>query len=126
MPSLLARIIRPTRSGRQPPPWVYPVTYAAVAAFGSFTAALIAHFTIMPGFLGSVRSILLLAMFSVIFCGLFLGLASAVSFYRQAIDKVRVEEEMNLARRIQRSFLLTSFPRRPRTGRRAIPSCWSW
>ncbi len=81
---------------------------------GSFLAAIIAHFTLLPGWLGSPRAILLLTMFTLIFCALIMGIISAVTFYRQAIDKTKAEEELILARRIQRSFLLTSFPQRPR------------
>ena len=111
---VLPRIHRPTPAGRKPPLWIYPVTYSATAVFGTFIAALIAHFTFLPGWLGNPRAILLLAMFSVLFSGLIMGIVSAVTFYREVIDKVKAEEEMNLARRIQRSFLLTSFPQRPR------------
>lgn len=110
----LPRLVRPTATGRKPPAWIYPASYGGASVIGSFLAALIAHFTLLPGWLGSPRAILLLTMFTLIFCALFMGLASAVTFYRQAIDKVRAEEELHLARRIQRSFLLTSFPQRPR------------
>jgi stage II sporulation SpoE-like protein len=112
--SLLPRILRPTAAGRKPPPWTYPVSYAVVAITGTFAAAMIANFTFLPGWLGNARAILLLAMFAVIFCALIMGIVSAVSFYRQAIDQAKAEEELHLARRIQRSFLLTHFPRRPR------------
>jgi len=111
---LFPRILRPTAAGREPPPWTRPVSYSTVAVCGTFAAATIAHFTFMPGLMGDARSILLLAMFTVIFCALIMGIVSAVSFYRQAIDQAKAEEEMHLARRIQRSFLLTNFPRRPR------------
>src|SRR5207247_5752302 len=35
-------------------------------------------------------------------------------FYRRAMERAGTERELQLARRIQRSFLLTEFPRRPR------------
>ena len=111
---VLPRMRRPTAAGRKPPPWIFPVTFGATAVIGTFAAAVIAHFTFLPGMLGTPRAILVLAMFTIIFSALIMGLVSAVTFYRQAIDKVKAEEEMNLARRIQRSFLLTSFPQRPR------------
>ena len=34
-------------------------------------------------------------------------------FYKEALRRARSEEELNLARRIQRSFLLSQFPREP-------------
>jgi hypothetical protein len=111
---ILPRVQRPTATGRKPPPWIFPALYCAASLFGSFVAAVIAHFTLIPGLLGNTRAIVLITMFSLIFCGLFMGIVSAVTFYRQAIDKAKAEEELNLARRIQRSFLLTNFPQRPR------------
>jgi hypothetical protein len=116
----LPRLTRPTRTGRKPPPWVHIAWYGGVSMFGAVIGAIIVHFTLIPGLLGNARSILMLGMFTVIFCGLFLGVATAVNFYREAIDKARAEEELNLARRIQRSFLLTQFPQRPRFEMHAV------
>src|SRR5262245_19702895 len=69
----LPRLMRPTRTGRKPPPWVHIAWYGGVSMFGSVVGAIIVHFTLIPGLLGNLRSILMLAMFTVIFCGLFLG-----------------------------------------------------
>jgi hypothetical protein len=111
---VVPRLRRPTARGRKPPPWLIPVSYAAVSIAGTFVAALIGHLTFIPGLLGSARSIVMMGMFALLFCALLMGIASGIAFYRQAIDRARAEEEMNLARRIQRSFLLSSFPRHPR------------
>jgi sigma-B regulation protein RsbU (phosphoserine phosphatase) len=74
----------------------------------------IIHFTLLPGFLGSPRQLLMIAMFALLF-GLFgTGIAYAFYFYRQALDKAKAEQELTLARRIQRSFLIEDFPARPR------------
>jgi len=105
---------RRTAAGREPPPWVFWASYGTASLFGTFLAALIAHLTFLPGMLGNARAIALLTMFALIFCALFMGIVSAVTFYRQSIDKAKAEEELQVARRIQRSFLLTSFPQRPR------------
>ncbi|HEY2956328.1 MAG TPA: PP2C family protein-serine/threonine phosphatase [Candidatus Eisenbacteria bacterium] len=111
---VLAVLLRPNAAGREPPPWVRSAAHGTASLLGTFLAALIAQFTFMPGMMGSARAVLLLAMFALIFSGLFLGILSAVSFHRQAIDRARADEELSLARRIQRSFLLTRFPQRPR------------
>ncbi len=105
---------RPSPRGRPLPPWVVTAAFAAASLTGTFIAALIGNYTIMPGILGSARAIAIVGMFAVLFSGLFLGIISAVTFYRKAIDKARAEEELDLARRIQRSFLISSFPQRPR------------
>jgi serine phosphatase RsbU (regulator of sigma subunit) len=88
--------------------------YFVVAVLGSFAAALIVHLTIVPGFLGSMRSILVAGTFTMLFAALFIGVNMANYYYRQSLDRARAEQELTLARRIQRSFLLTQFPSLPR------------
>ncbi|MGH7726719.1 MAG: PP2C family protein-serine/threonine phosphatase [Candidatus Eiseniibacteriota bacterium] len=87
--------------------------YLGASLFGSFAAALLIHFTIIPGFLGSMRSVLMMGMFSLLFASLFIGVSFAFHFYEHAIARARSEEELTLARRIQRSFLRSQFPERP-------------
>ncbi len=108
------RMMRPSASGRTPPDWMINASFAVVSIVGTFLAALIVHLTILPGFLGSARSIALMGMFALIFSGLFTGVFLAIRYYRETIDKVKAEEELNLARRIQRSFLISNFPSHPR------------
>ncbi len=88
--------------------------YTGASMIGAMAAAIVIHFTILPGFLGSGRSVAILGMFSLIFTLLFSGIAYSISFYRSAIEKARAEQELHLARRIQRSFLLSQFPTMPR------------
>lgn len=88
--------------------------FMGTSVIGAMFAALVIHFTIFPGFLGSARSVAVLGMFTLIFTLLFSGIAYSISFYRSAIDKARAEQELHLARRIQRSFLLSQFPTMPR------------
>lgn len=99
--------------GKGLPVWMEATTYAVTAMVGSGIAAVILHFTIIPGFLGG-RGLVVIGMFSLLFTALFTGLSYAVHFYRQTLDKVRAEQELNMARRIQRSFLLSQFPEMPR------------
>jgi hypothetical protein len=87
--------------------------YGAAAMLGSFSAALLLHRTLIPGLLGSPRSVLLFSSYALIFNVLFLGLAVAATFYRRVEDRVRADQELRLARRIQSSFLPTEFPALP-------------
>jgi len=89
------------------------VAYAGAAIAGSLAAATLLHFTILPGFLGSLRQVATVGMFTLLFAALFIGVSYAWHFYKDALLRVRSEEELNLARRIQRSFLLSQFPSRP-------------
>jgi len=89
------------------------LTYLASAIVGSMTAAMIIHTFLFPGFLGSLRAVGSVAAFTLLFAVLFVGLSYAYHFYKDALLRARSEEELNLARRIQRSFLLSQFPSRP-------------
>jgi serine phosphatase RsbU (regulator of sigma subunit) len=88
--------------------------YVGVGVAGAFVAAGILHFTLLPGFLGTARNVLVLSAYALLFSVLMVGLSFGFHFYQQALDKARAEEELNLARRIQRSFLITNFPAMPR------------
>jgi serine phosphatase RsbU (regulator of sigma subunit) len=89
------------------------VAYAGAAISGSLGAALLLQFTILPGFLGSFRQVAVVGMYTLLFAALFIGVSYAWHFYQDALLRARSEEELNLARRIQRSFLLSQFPARP-------------
>lgn len=87
--------------------------YMAVSLVGTVLGAVIIHFTVLPGFLGSFRALSVVLMYGTLFAALFIGVIFAFHFYEHAIARVRSEEELNLARRIQRSFLISNFPQRP-------------
>jgi hypothetical protein len=87
--------------------------YFGVSMLGTLVAAGIVHFTVLPGFLGSFRQLSVILMYGTLFAGLFIGISMAFHFYQHAIARARSEEELNLARRIQRSFLMSNFPERP-------------
>ncbi len=63
--------------------------------------------------LTSMRGVALAGMYAVLFAVLFGAINYAMHFYHQAIEKARAEEELNMARRIQRSFLRETFPDMP-------------
>jgi serine phosphatase RsbU (regulator of sigma subunit) len=89
------------------------LVYTGASILGALAAAAILHFTIVPGFLGGPRAVLVTSMFTLLFSVLALAVSYAIAFYQNAIGRAKAEEELNLARRIQRSFLLSSFPRLP-------------
>lgn len=96
-------------------PW-----YVGASFLGAAAASLIIHLTILPNFLGDGRSVALIAMFTVLFTAMFMGFSYARTFYRQALEQARAEQELNMARRIQRSFLLSQFPSSPKIQVHAI------
>ncbi len=87
--------------------------YMGASLFGMLVASTILHFTLLPGMLGSLRSVSFLLIYGVLFSSLFMGISFAFTFYEHAMARVRSEEELNLARRIQRQFLISNFPQRP-------------
>jgi sigma-B regulation protein RsbU (phosphoserine phosphatase) len=88
--------------------------HGSLAIAGSIIGALIVRATLVPAFLGSGRGVIIFLVFTLLFCALFMGLALASRFYRDSIERARAEGELNQARRIQRSFLITQFPTLPR------------
>jgi len=74
--------------------WMIPLHYLGVALVSSYTAALIVHFTLMPGFLGSARAVAISGMFALLFTTLIGGLVSAVSYHRTALDRARAIERL--------------------------------
>jgi len=96
------------------PGWVFGVYYMVISVLASYASAVIIHFWVMPGFLGNARSIMVAGMFSLLFAALFTGVNMAIFYYRESLNRARSEQELSLARRIQRSFLLSQFPALPR------------
>jgi hypothetical protein len=96
------------------PLWQHGALYGGSSIFGSLLAAVILNFTLVPGFLGGPRQWLVVGMFTLLFVVLFSAISYAITFYRKSLDRARADQELVLARRIQRSFLLSSFPAMPR------------
>ena len=108
-------IVGPRRADRRRfPLWLEILTFTGSSLLASYLASIIAHFTVAPGMLGSARSIATTGMFGLLFTLLITGLIYAFVFYREAIERARSEQELNMARRIQRGFLLSQFPSMPR------------
>lgn len=95
-------------------------SYMVMALLGSMAAALVLHFTFVPGFLGGARALLQVIVYCLLFGTLMMGVSTAVMFHREAVERAGSERELQLARRIQRSFLLEEFPRRPRVEVHAV------
>jgi len=113
--------VTPRRSDRRSfPLWAEILTFTSTSLIASYLASVIAHFSVSPGMLGSARSIAITGMFGLLFTLLVTGLIYAFVFYRQALERARSDQELNMARRIQRGFLLSQFPSMPRLEVHAI------
>ena len=84
--------------------------FGGASILGTLLAALILHFTLIPDLLRGPRDIVLFAMYTLLFTGLFIGIGLASAFYRRVESRARADQELAVARRIQGSFLPTSFP----------------
>ncbi|MCC6349996.1 MAG: serine/threonine-protein phosphatase [Candidatus Eisenbacteria bacterium] len=89
-------------------------TYMGLAILAAIAAALILNYTFVPGFLSGIRSLITVLVYCLLFGTLMLGVSLAVMFHREAMEKSGADRELLLARRIQRSFLLSEFPQRSR------------
>ena len=112
----------PEKPGESPTSAVLRIslTYAVTSILGAGISAWILHVTIMPGFLGSGRGVATVAMYTLLFAVLFTGVILAFIFYRDAIQRAKAEQELDLARRIQRAFLISQFPSSPRIDVHAV------
>ncbi len=94
--------------------WWRAGAYMVVSLLGSVVAIVILGYTLIPEFHTHLRSVVISLTFCAIFAGLFLGANMAIQSYRVALSRAGADRELQLARRIQRSFLLSEFPQRPR------------
>jgi serine phosphatase RsbU (regulator of sigma subunit) len=88
--------------------------YMASSLLASFVAALVVNATLMPGFLGGPRRMAVFAMFSLLFAGLLTAIGLVLQYHKSSLEHARREKEMELARRIQHSFLPEAFPEKTR------------
>lgn len=70
------------------------VSIALASLVSSYVAALIIHFTLLPGFLGSVRSVIISGMWTLLFAALFSGFNYAIVYHRQATERARQVEQI--------------------------------
>lgn len=74
--------------------WKQGFYYLGAALLGSYTAAIIVHFTLVPGFMGSARQVAISSMFALLFTALFGGINFAIVFYRESIARARAVEQI--------------------------------
>jgi serine phosphatase RsbU (regulator of sigma subunit) len=94
--------------------------YTATSIFAAAVAAYVLHLTWMPGLLGSGRQVAVIGMYTLLFSVLTTGIVLAVIFHKDAIQRAKADQELDLARRIQRAFLISQFPSMPRLEVHAI------
>lgn len=94
--------------------------YMAMSLLAAIAAAVVLHTTFVPGFLGGARALVSVLVYCLLFGSLMLGISLAVMFHREAMERAGSERELQLARRIQRSFLLSEFPQRARVEVHAV------
>jgi len=73
--------------------WQRGAWYSGMAVFASYVAAIIIHFTIQPGFVGSWRALAVSTMYTLLFVALFTAANFARAFYLKAIDRARAVEQ---------------------------------
>jgi two-component sensor histidine kinase len=67
--------------------------FVSASLVGSYVASFIVHFTLLPGFMGSWRSIAVSGMFSLLFAALFGGISFAIAFHRMSNERARAVEQ---------------------------------
>jgi serine phosphatase RsbU (regulator of sigma subunit) len=79
--------------------------YVFTSLAASLLAALLVHLYVQPGFLGSVRAVMVWGMFSLIFVGLITAVALARRYHGASVEQVRMQNELDVVREIQESFM---------------------
>ena len=79
---------------RTSPTWRVGLTYMVAALIGSYAAAILIHFTIYHGFLGSAQAIAVSGMYTVLFASLFMGISYAMVFHRQSLERAQMVEKI--------------------------------
>src|SRR5689334_17150045 len=88
-------------------------SYALAGMIGSFAGALLVDRFLIHGMFGTGRGVLILALFTLLFSALFIGIGSAMHYYRVYFDRVReeerfkarVEHEIRTAAQIQQALM---------------------
>jgi two-component system, LytTR family, sensor kinase len=92
---IVPRVARATGSTNGSPPLPIGIAiYGLSSLAASYLAAAIVHFTWIPGYLGSARSVLISGVFAAVFTVLVGGIVYAKVFYRLAIERARAVEQV--------------------------------
>jgi two-component sensor histidine kinase len=70
------------------------IAYGVMAMAGAYAAAVVVHFTVSPGFLGNLRAVAVIGMFSALFITLFGGIRFAMAYHSLALERARAVEHM--------------------------------
>jgi sigma-B regulation protein RsbU (phosphoserine phosphatase) len=94
--------------------FAYCALYSAVSLTGALLAVFVIRAVVLPGFLGDIRAFVVWGMYMLLFLVLVNAVSIALSYHQGAIEHARRDKELELARRIQHSFLPESFPVDPK------------
>ena len=83
------------------------------AAIGTLLGGLIVRATLIPTFLGSSREVVLFAVYFLLFLGVSLAVTLGSRLFQRMEGRVRADQELRLARRIQSAYLPTEFATPP-------------
>ncbi len=96
MESFFLPAVRRTRADGRVPLALGITSYTLTAILGSYAAALLIHLFILPGMLGTARSVLINGAFALVFSVLFGGVAYAIHFYRESKERAEAIETMRV------------------------------
>lgn len=106
---LFERVVRPRADGSQSVPLTVAY-FGFLSMLGGMLGMLVVDRWLGVHLMRSPTTLATFLAYMVLFFALFIGLAFAHNYHREAVQKARADEELRLARRIQRSFLPETFP----------------
>ena len=94
----------------RPSVFAHAAAYSTVAVASCIAAVFVIRAFVRPDFPGGARQFAAWAMYMLVFLLLANAIAVALAYHKGAIEHARRDKELELARRIQHSFLPESFP----------------
>jgi two-component sensor histidine kinase len=70
------------------------LSYGLTSLVASYTAALVIHLTLVPGFLGNLQGALTTGLYTLLFFGLFSGIRFAMAYHQLALERARAVEQV--------------------------------
>lgn len=94
--------------------------HLVVVLGASLQAAWLVHRFLLPGFLGSLRIVVVVGLYSLLFGALGTAMVLVWQYHQSSIAHERAVRDLELARQIQQSFLPAVFPSNPRLDVHAV------
>ncbi|MBI5836896.1 MAG: sensor histidine kinase [Candidatus Eisenbacteria bacterium] len=89
--TVVRRLFR-SRPDCDAPIWQVAAAYTAGSLLGAYAGGVIVQMAVLPGFLGGTRELVVMGLYTVLFCALFMAISYARVFHLRAVERARAVE----------------------------------